>query len=548
MPNQVTRRDFLGAGALGVLAALSACGAPQGKPDIVRASGPSAIKRHVVFGERRPKTVDMQRTTDRVAAFIATSVFDRLLRVDENNALQPVLLSAVPRFEPDGVTLPCELEAGITFHDGTPLTSADVAYTFARMFRHGAPSVWADLYQGIRGARAMLAGETDTLEGLVVIDDLHFAFVLEEPRPTFCRLLALSLANIYPAALCEAAGEAWGDPATAVGTGRYRIKAAEESQLVLEVNNAYHGDTPWLDELTFAFFDDPYEKVEAFRAGAIDYCRLNFQYRELAELLADPELEPYVSAYETTGLRYIGFNLNHEFLSNVRLREALSCATDRVTIGSKVMGGAGVAATGCLGIETPGYDAQRGPYVYDFDYAKKLIAETNTLGLGLECHCLPGDDERFMLVIQDYWKEIGVDLHVTAVDEATLAAELERGEVQVTCFEWSPPFPEGESLLRDCYRSDRAALRSSFYHNSEYDALVDAAAAAPEGLEREELWRAADQLISREDYAILPIYWPKGFLLARDYVVNAGVSNMVFDMSFVGVDVDDKNYPYRTAG
>ena len=78
--------------------------------------------------------LDMQKNGMSVAGTLTDLVFEGLLTWTDDLELVPTLLVAVPEFEADGVTLPCELVSGVKFHDGSNLTSADVKFTFERMF------------------------------------------------------------------------------------------------------------------------------------------------------------------------------------------------------------------------------------------------------------------------------------------------------------------------------------------------------------------------------------------------------------------------------
>src|SRR3979409_2287627 len=55
------------------------------------------------------------------------------MRLDESLAVQPDLAESMPTVSADGKTVTVKLRAGVKFHNGDPLTSADVKYTFDRI-------------------------------------------------------------------------------------------------------------------------------------------------------------------------------------------------------------------------------------------------------------------------------------------------------------------------------------------------------------------------------------------------------------------------------
>src|SRR5436309_6276561 len=73
----------------------------------------------------------------KVPAFSSARVFELvysyLMRLDENLGVQPDLADSVPTTSADGKTVTVKLRSGVKFHNGDPLTSADVKYTFDRI-------------------------------------------------------------------------------------------------------------------------------------------------------------------------------------------------------------------------------------------------------------------------------------------------------------------------------------------------------------------------------------------------------------------------------
>src|SRR5258708_38306222 len=73
----------------------------------------------------------------KVPAFTSARVFELvysyLMRLDENLGVQPDLAESVPTTSADGKTVTVKLRTSVKFHNGDPLTSADVKYTFDRI-------------------------------------------------------------------------------------------------------------------------------------------------------------------------------------------------------------------------------------------------------------------------------------------------------------------------------------------------------------------------------------------------------------------------------
>ncbi len=140
-----------------------------------------------------------------------TPVCESLLRWTEENKLVPVLLTKVPTFESDGVTLKCELKPNVKFHDGSKLTAKDVKYTFELCLP---PRLVQSLPICMTSSRVLprcsLARRDRELEGLTIQDDTHFTFTLSSPMVAFVSNLGISYGHIFPKDACEKAAEKWG--------------------------------------------------------------------------------------------------------------------------------------------------------------------------------------------------------------------------------------------------------------------------------------------------------------------------------------------------
>lgn len=92
------------------------------------------------------------------------------------------------------------------------------------------------------------------------------------------------------------------------------------------------------------------------------------------------------------------------------------------------------------------------------------------------------------------------------------------------------------------FYSANAAKKSSFYNNATFDDLVSRARVSQDSSERADLYKQADDLLTRQDYATLPLYWPKNQLVAKDYVLNAKAGNLIYHMFDVDIDTTKDDY------
>jgi peptide/nickel transport system substrate-binding protein len=132
-------------------------------------------KKILRFGAINMKsTLDMQLNSFSRVMDVSDAIVEPLLRLDEENKVVPVLLKSMPRIQADVTVYRFELKPGIKFHDGSTLKASDVKYTIERMFRPETKAETSYICDMIVGARDMLEGRADSLEGFKIIDDLNF--------------------------------------------------------------------------------------------------------------------------------------------------------------------------------------------------------------------------------------------------------------------------------------------------------------------------------------------------------------------------------------
>lgn len=543
MPHAITRRSFVrGAGALGaglVLPGLTGCGKRRARSDM----SPTTLRKILRFGQGNAHEVlDMQTAANTLTATISDCVCEPLLKWDQDNQLEPCLLTSVPRFEHDGVTLHCNLKEGVQFQDGTELTAEDVKYTFERMFRPDTQARRAYLYTHIAGANEMLSERGDSLdEGITIEDDTHFTFHLTSPFAPFIPRLGLPCAQIFPEDVCEQAGDDWGDGTNFLGTGKYYLVSNDEDEVVLEPNGYYHEGEPLLDEIHIVFFEDSSDKLKAFQYGQIDYCDLPTEL--LTQYQDDKDVGPLITPYDTLGVQLVNLNLSDTMgLTNSRIRQALSLAIDRQTIVDTVAAGSGTVCSGWLPPSIPGYDSSAPAFAYDPDRARQLLEQEGATSLHLTSRVRKGINQQQLSQIQSMWRDVGVDLDMRVVDNGAWASDVADGTLQVTTLGWYASYPSADDLMYSYFYANNAAKRSSFYNNPQFDALVTQARTTMNPAEQARLYQKADNILTRQDYATLPLYWPQNQFVVHDYVLNAKVANLTYHLEDLDIDTTKADY------
>src|SRR6266496_5723065 len=193
-------------------------------------------------------------------------MYSQLVRFDGDMNVVPELAESW-QISPDGLAWTFKLRPGVKFHDGQEMTSADVKYTFDRLFE-------------------VSPGKSDfiAVDKVEPVGKYGIKFVTKEP---FAGLLA-ALGGFWGFIISEAGIKKYGDlNKAALGTGPFMLEDWKvEQQLTLKRNpNYFRKGLPYVDTLTVRIIPDEANIVAALRTGQIHHAFIedNKNYNLLKE-------------------------------------------------------------------------------------------------------------------------------------------------------------------------------------------------------------------------------------------------------------------------
>ncbi|MFD6261623.1 ABC transporter substrate-binding protein [Micromonospora chalcea] len=257
----------------------------------------------------------------------ASLIFDGLVARDARNELVPALARELPTVSADGKTVTAKLREGVLFHDGSPLTAQDVAFTYQAVLDPGVDST--------------LRSDLDMLVSVTAPDPATVVFTLKYAYAPFLQRLAL---GIVPAkAFAGQDVNKAGFNRKPVGTGPYRVTSwTPGDRLVLAANETYWGGKPANSGVVVAFVADDNVRAQRMRAGEFDAA-------ELAPKLAsgfEGRNGYLVHKVPTADYRGVMLPMGNPVTGDLAIRRALNVAVDRQAMVTGVLGGAGEPAFG----------------------------------------------------------------------------------------------------------------------------------------------------------------------------------------------------------
>jgi peptide/nickel transport system substrate-binding protein len=306
-----------------------------------------------------PTYFDPAETTGIATPFkFLYALHDALVKPMPQGLLTPSLAESWTE-SPDGLAYEFTLRQGVTFHDGEPLTAADVAFSFQRY----------------RGAGAKLYREK--VQAVEVVDARRLRFRLHEPWPDFLLFLgtpATGAGWVVPKAYLERVGDE-GFKKHPIGAGPYRfVSHTPGVELAVEAFEGYWRKVPQVKRLVFKSVPEPTTRLAMLKNGEADIAYT--LPGELAEeVRRDPQLTLKVTHPPTPF--WLEFTAKWDPKSpwhDRRVRLAANYAIDKQAINeAETLGFSRL--TGSIIPHTFPYALPLDPLPYDREKARQLLKE-----------------------------------------------------------------------------------------------------------------------------------------------------------------------------
>jgi peptide/nickel transport system substrate-binding protein len=362
-------------------------------------------------------------------------VFDRLFVVDEDGTYLPHLAAEVPTLEnggisADGRVYTIRLREGPTWHDGTPVTSADLVTTWRVITDPDLPiptrTVWRDIAS---------IDTPDERTAVVTFADTNVGF-----------LGAASFAGAFllPSHLLEGTDLA-NSPfhRMPVGNGAFRLAEWQAgSFLRFERHDAYWDGAAQFDSVVIRIVPGSEAQRTVLSRGEADLV-LQVALTELPFLATLPNYRR--ASVPTFANWQLWLNNEDPALSDVRVRRALLHAIDRELIAETLLGGLSEPIDAVLPPSHWAHADDVRAYPYDVAEAERLLDEAlwpragaggsraqGGTPLRVEVINIAGQADRLQVVqaIQAMWRSIGVEAEVREIDAASFPPTLGAGDFQ----------------------------------------------------------------------------------------------------------------------
>ena len=418
---------------------------------------------------------------DTAANIAAALIFDTLTWIDDDGAAQGRLAESWTHSD-DYKIWTFKLRPGVKFHDGTPFNAEAVAWNYARQLDPKNKCRCAFYISGYN---------------VVAKDDLTVVFTLRDPAVNFPTLLAPPTSNnvVQSPSAIQAKGDDYNR--NPVGTGPFIVKSwTAGDRMVLERNPGYwRQGWPRLDRIVLRPLPDSQSRFASLLSGESDIVWADeFEADNIMKAKKDKAL--MVHEYVGSGAGVWAFNTKVAPFDDVRVRQALVMALDRKKWSQALTNGLSRPATNPYGDGSWVKCKDDGALPTDPEKAKALLKE---YGKPVEFKMLVTATPRGRAngqVMQQFWKQIGANMELEQVDQATIVPRAFQRQFQLTpwrIIDLADPDPQMYANFRT---GSPVALAN--YSNPELDAMLDRARVTADPAKRTEDYCAISRLINKE--------------------------------------------------
>lgn len=469
-----------------------------------------------------PTTLDPAVAYNIPAIGVSHQMFNGLVTFD-HEAKIAADLAETWTVSPDGREYRFTLREGVRFHDGTPLSSADVKASLERVLRPETKSPGASFYRVIEGAPEVIAGKSEHASGLQTPSPREVAIRLSAPQPYFLQLLAMGFGSVVPKAHAN-------DPdfgKKPVGTGPFVFDRLIPGQRITLKKNPHYfkPNQPQLDGIEVLLGLNEQVETLRFERGDLDVLGVfrNIGAADYVRLSKDPKWKGQFLEAADNSIHYLGLNTGMKPFDNPKVREAVARSIDKSKLVT-LLNGRAVPAQGMLPPSLPGHDPAHQGYPYSPDAARKLLAEAG-YPQGFETVYWTSNSQTSLKVaqqIQQDLAQVGIRAELKPLAFPTLLAGVSRpGTAPMFGGNWSQDYPDPSNFLPTLFHSRQIkpshSVNTTYFKDALTDRMLDEAEGLPGEAERFARYQRAQARIIAQS-PVVPLYHPKNVDLVQPWL------------------------------
>lgn len=464
----------------------------------------------------------------------------------------------------DGLTYTFHMNPDAKWSDGSKVTANDFEFTFKQMADPNTAATNAWLFDGVivNFSEALYNnGKTPDEIGVKALDEETLEIQLVHPASYFLQLVAGSAYPVNQAKYEEYGSEYGTAPDKTVYNGPLKVTSwNQNTEMVLEKNDQYWGQEDMqLDKVNYKVIQESSTAVQAFINGELDVVSTSDTNWGKTITAAGDSQEMTVPS---SAPDFFMFNLKNEYLSNTKIRQALSIAFDRQEMVDTLRDGMSVPIYSMMPDTMKVGDKTYTELVDGKNYFVTQMQEEYTdpkallqeglaeLGKSTDPsqmtirYASRGTTELSKKIgewMKQVWEEkLGINVQIDMMEWNIMWDKIDAGDYDIACGGWGPYYNEPSALLQlfepvnGYFNADKTGWNNE--DSQKFTELLNQAKDVVDDKEKAEIYLQAEQLVVG-NALIAPMYLEASPTYVKNHVKNYYVTtNGLVDFSQVSVE------------
>jgi peptide/nickel transport system substrate-binding protein len=427
------------------------------------------------------------------------NVCEPLVAIDEKSSkIKPNLATSWEARDKNRIWI-LGLRDGVKFHDGSNLTADDVVAS-------------ASLFQKLEASVEKI--NSLTVKFTLPTSDSSFLYKLAHPS----RVIApANVVNRYKSLKTPNKLEAF----VPIGTGPFKFSRREpDKRIIFDAFTDYWQGTPWVERLIYQIIPDNKARIAALEKGEIDIIDIIFP-ADMPQITANANAN--IISRHGMNVCFLSMNTTHKPLDNIKVRQALNMAIDKMKLARMFYyGGYGVPTNRMLSPGFWGFSALPTPSRYQPPTAKQLLAETQyNKDINLKLICVPRarpylpDPSGVAEEIKRQFAAVGVKVDIIIpADFAEFNSLRFKGEFDLALWGWINITGDPDYTLNYLLNSKDPTYNDSRWYNNSFDEKLSAARELPlsDIRGRIKLYNDAQNIV-QEEVPLIPLIHTNIFVI-----------------------------------
>lgn len=438
--------------------------------------------------------------------YVYSSIFETLIFGQDPDGPKPAIATDWSPSD-DGLTWTFTLDPSRTFHDGTPVTAADVVFTLTAEKDPSSPH----------------AGTLGNVQSAEAVDDHTVAVHLTTPNSAIYAILGAKY--ILPQAYYEQVGPE-GFSAAPIGSGPFKFsEAIAGGGAHVVAFDGYTGTKQTLQEVFFTPVTSAQSQVAGLESGDLDVVP-DLAPSQVDRIKSTDGLT--VSEVDGAPVSFVAFNATAGgFLDELAFRQAVTAAIDRDALVSAVMSGHAKPASGLITPPVVGFDDGRKVPAYDEAKAKQLLGQSSYDGSAITLTyptTVLVNADQVAQAVSSYLETIGIATSLVAIDYTTFLQQWAAKALQGMYIMQYKNGTDADTVITSLYARGTRVL----FDDPELFALVDTSRQTT-GDERLAALADLEARLIDDQVWYAPLMWPNAVLAEREGVnIEANAFNPLF--------------------